>query len=69
MLCGRTQFGGGEEHGFQDVLRFPEQDLELIFFTDICRLKAANQFPLTLKSSFKNENRYRDKLGSSLLIG
>lgn len=69
MLFGRTQFGGGEEHGFQDVLRFPEQDLELAFFTDICRLKAANQFPFTFKSSFENEHRYSDKLGSSLLIG
>ena len=69
MLCGRTQFGREEERGFQDVLHFPEQDLELAFFTDICRLKAANQFPFTLKSSFENEHRYQDKLGSSLLIG
>ena len=69
MLCGRTQFGREEERGFQDVLHVPEQDLELAFFTDICRLKAANQFPFTLKSSFENEHRYKDKLGSSLLIG
>ena len=69
MLCGRTQFGREEERGFQDVLHFPEQDLELAFFTDICTLKAANQFPFTLKSSFENEHRYKDKLGSSLLIG
>ena len=69
MLCGRTQFGREEERGFQDVLHFPEQDLELAFFTDICRLKAANQFPFTSKSSFENEHRYKDKLGSSLLIG
>ena len=48
MLCGRTQFGRGEDRGLQDVLHFPEQDLELTFLTDICRLKAANQFPFTL---------------------
>jgi len=53
VLCGRTQFGRGEECGFQDVLHFPEQDLELAFFTDICRLKAENLFPFTLKSTLR----------------